>query len=440
TNNKFPNGWSPVTSLKDDASVKWIGIWRNMSGGMGGVSPDHTMTNLADHLMPKTVYRCSGPQKAVQEEPALIVKPDPASSLAFYEEMIGNTLAGGFDFVKVDFQTCNFWMYAGTGNAVHSAHRNNQVLEAVCKTRGVPLLNCISQCSVNVFNTRYSVIARASVDIKLDLPEENMKRTIQSFANNMWWGDLLTGDLDMYHTGNQTTAQYLTIARAVSGGPVYISDLPKEFNADLIGRVIFNDGKIIRALAPAVPLPDSLFSDGKKTCYRVIAPTRCKSCAIAAFNFSDQAELTGTISEKDYPCAAAKEQPFDGLWPIPADGLVVFDQEAQTGARLNEDYTYTVNRMNGKLFTLAPVQEGWAVIGRADKYLGGCTYTIKSCSKNQLELTLDESGPFIIYHATQKPETSEGTVVELGNDFYRIDLPTGKNGKTLTLGFSGRRI
>jgi len=153
-NNKFPNGWNPITSLKDDASVKWIGIWRNMSGGMGGVSPDHTMTNLTDHLMQKTACKCSGPQREVQEEVSMIVKPDTASSAAFYEAMIGNTLDGGFDFVKVDFQTYNFWMYAGTGNAVNSAHQNNQALETVCKTHGIPLLNCISQCNVNVFNSK----------------------------------------------------------------------------------------------------------------------------------------------------------------------------------------------------------------------------------------------------------------------------------------------
>ena len=124
--------------------------------------------------------------------------------------MIDNSIDGGFDFMKVDFQTYNFWMYSGTGNAVKSAHQNNQALEAACKSNNLPLLNCISQSSVNVFNTKHSVISRASKDIKLD--NNNMARTVQSFANNMWWADILVGDFDMYHTSNEKTAQYLTIA------------------------------------------------------------------------------------------------------------------------------------------------------------------------------------------------------------------------------------
>jgi hypothetical protein len=432
-NNKFPNGWDPITSLKDESSVKWIGIWRNMSGGMGGVSPDHTMPELKSHLIKKTAYKANFPAEKVEEEVSMIVKPNVASSLAFYEAMISNTQAGGFDFVKVDFQTYNFWMYAGTGNAVTSAHQNNQALESICKKKGVPLLNCISQCNVNVFNTRHSVLSRASVDIKLDLPVENMKRTRQSFANNMWWGDILIGDFDMYHTGNEETAQYLTIARAISGGPIYISDEPIHFDADVINPVIFKDGKIIRALAPAVPLSDSLFSNGDKTCYRVIAPTRHKSCAIAAFNFSEKEQLIGSISKQDFPFAAAKEQPYKGLWKMPKEGLVLYDTDAKKGTVLDQDYSYSVDRMKGKIFALAPINKGWAVIGRADKYLGGCTYSIDHWSEKQVDLTLDESGPIVIYHSNGRPVASDGQVTNLGNDFYRINLPVGEQRKVIKL-------
>jgi len=288
------------------------------------------------------------------------------------------------------------------------------------------------------FNTKHSVLSRASVDIKLDLPIENMKRTRQSFANNMWWGEILVGDFDMYHTSNEETAQYLTIARAISGGPIYISDEPTHFDAAVINPVIFSDGKVIHALAPAVPLGDSLFSNGDKTCYRVIAPTRHKSCAIAAFNFSNQETINGSISKDDYPFAAAKEQPFNGLWTLPEEGVVLFDQQAQTGAQLDDRYTFSVGRMKAKIFTLAPIKEGWAVLGRADKYLGGCTYTINKCSKKKLVLTLDESGPLVIFHARKIPKVSEGTVTKIGNGFYRIDLPVSEPDKTIILTLSNK--
>ncbi|MBN2639553.1 MAG: hypothetical protein JXR65_10770 [Bacteroidales bacterium] len=430
-NKKFPNGWKPITSLKQETGVKWMGIWRNMSGGMGGVSPEHTMTDLKDNLMAKTVNRFNNSTKEGFTEYSMIVKPDMASSEKFYSEMVNNTLQGGFDFMKVDFQTYNFWMYSGTGNAVNSAHQNNQALEAICQSNKMPLLNCISQCNVNVFNTKNSVISRASVDIKLD--NDNMARTIQAYANNMWWGDILFGDLDMYHTSNEKTAQYLTIARAVSGGPVYISDKPEHFNDQIVKPLIFNDGKIIRALAPAVPLSESLFQGAEDGCYRVIAPTRHGSCAIAAFNFTAKESVQGILSANDYKFAAAKEQPFKGLWSLPQEGLVVYDQQMKTGCRLDVDYNFSIDRMKGKIFNVAPVNNGWAVIGRSDKYLGGCTFQIKKCTKSYLELILDESGPVVVFCDHFTPKINTGKLSALGAGFYEIDIPVGGLNKKIKL-------
>lgn len=426
-NKKFPNGWNPITSLKEENSIKWMGIWRNMSGGMGGVSRNHTMTNLKSHLIPSTAYRLEKPDGEVEVETNMIVKPDFKSSKAFYNEMIDQSVDGGFDFVKVDFQTYNFWMNMGTENAVNATHQNNKALETICNEKNVKLLNCISQSNVNVFNTKYSVISRASVDIKLD--NDNIFRTVQSFTNNMWWGDILVGDLDMYHTSNQKTAQYLTIARAISGGPIYISDTPDHFNKSIIDPLIFSDGKIIKTLAPAVPLLDNLFENYNSTAFKVIAPTRSKSCAIAAFNFTSKNTIEGVISKSDYQYAAAKEQPYNGLWEQPEEGLILYDYEANNGMKLEESYTYTIDKMRGKIFNIAPIKNGWSIIGLADKYIGGCTYTIEENTSNKLKVTLDESGPLIVYNSKSKPKSNMGSIVSIGNGFYKLNLNKGIKNK-----------
>lgn len=89
--------------------------------------------------------------------------------------------------------------------------------------------------------------------------------------------------------------------------------------------------------------------------------------------------------------------------------------------------------MKGKLFNLAPVTKGWAIIGRSDKLIGGCTYIITSYSKSVLELILDESGPLIVYNSSKQPIASEGSVKEIGNGFYRIDLQIGEQNKNIKL-------
>jgi len=100
---------------------------------------------------------------------------------------------------------------------------------------------------------------------------------------------------------------------------------------------------------------------------------------------------------------------------------------------LNSDYEFSVDRMKGKIFNLAPINKGWAIIGRSDKYLGGCTYTIVGFSENAVELLLDESGPIIIYSANRKPKTKQGELTEMGNGFYEIDLPVGELNKKITV-------
>jgi hypothetical protein len=73
------------------------------------------------------------------------------------------------------------------------------------------------------------------------------------------------------------------------------------------------------------------------------------------------------------------------------------------------------------------------VIGRTDKYLGGCTYTIGRTSETSLELTLDESGPLLVYQRDHRITVPEGKVTPLGEGFYRVDLPVGERNKRLTI-------
>jgi hypothetical protein len=50
-------------------------------------------------------------------------------------------------------------------------------------------------------------------------------------------------------------------ARAVSGGPIYVSDSPGNHNPELLRKLILSDGTILRPKLPARPTLDCLFSD-----------------------------------------------------------------------------------------------------------------------------------------------------------------------------------
>ncbi len=208
---KFPNGWKAITSLKKPEKIRWMGLWRNMMGYMGGISFENNMKNLAPYLESNKRKSCMVP-KATDE-----------ASTAFYDEMVGKAKDGGFDFVKVDFQSRAFQMHYGMGSPVAMMRQNNLALENSCKKMNMPLLNCIAQCNVNVFNTKYSSLLRTSRDYSKHNADTNKCITYQSFANHLWAGQVLWGDLDMFHCTDKMQRSF-AIARAISGGPIYISE------------------------------------------------------------------------------------------------------------------------------------------------------------------------------------------------------------------------
>ncbi|KAL0337458.1 UNVERIFIED_CONTAM: putative galactinol--sucrose galactosyltransferase 6 [Sesamum calycinum] len=66
-------------------------------------------------------------------------------------------------------------------------------------------------------------------------------------------------DWDMFHSLHPA-AEYHGSARAISGGPVYVSDAPGKHNFDLLRKLVLPDGSILRARLPAAT-KDCLFSD-----------------------------------------------------------------------------------------------------------------------------------------------------------------------------------
>jgi len=51
------------------------------------------------------------------------------------------------------------------------------------------------------------------------------------------------------------------IRRAVSGAAIYVSDRPGQHDFELLRRMVFPDGTVLRALQPALPTRDCLFND-----------------------------------------------------------------------------------------------------------------------------------------------------------------------------------
>ncbi|KAL2534845.1 putative galactinol--sucrose galactosyltransferase 6 [Abeliophyllum distichum] len=137
-------------------------------------------------------------------------------------------------------------------NDLHS-HLASAGIDGV-KVDGQCLLETVGACS------KQTAIVRASEDF---FPREPVSHTIHIASvayNSLFLGEFMLPDWDMFHSLHQA-AQYHGSARAISGGPVYVSDAPAKHNFDLLKKLVVPDGSILRAQFPARPTKDCLFSD-----------------------------------------------------------------------------------------------------------------------------------------------------------------------------------
>lgn len=423
--NKFPNGWQPIVSQKNE-KIKWMGIWRNFNGYWGGISPNHTMSHLNEYLVLRDENNSN--QKYMPK-----ISFDAAH--AFYDDMTSNTKINGFDIIKVDFQSDNFRYNTGSENAILGVHYNNTALEENCKVKGLYLLNCIAQQNFNVFNHRYSALIRGSVDYKVTTDRLDLT-IVQNFTNAFWLGHTHWIDQDMFFANHVQSARLMAVCRAISGGPVYLSDEPQNIDINILKPLTYADGRILGTLAPGVPLPESLMHDPyfDGNAFRVIAPLKNKTAVILVVNLNQDEETVKTaIDINDYSFAGGMIQPYDGLWNTPGEGVLLYDHFAQKATVLEDKYSFELGAKKERFFQLSPINNGWSVIGRPDKYLSAAAFELLEVNQQSIKISMQEDGPIMIWCKDKVPQSHNFEFTTLGNDLWYGNFTKADGNKEYTI-------
>jgi len=429
---KFPNGWEPIVARKKEDKVKWIGIWHTLLMNWKNVAPDHKMPNLAPYLMPQSGETPNKLPKDNQyidtsftKANSLIPKDNKEGSKKFYLEFMRLVKGYGFDYIKTDNVSRSIIEYYGTSNAAR-AHKNNVLsLENACRNEGLGLMNCSAQNTICMLNATYSATMRTSPDYQKHNISTSKSQILQSVFNASWIGQTQWPDHDMFHSSDLEVAETMAITKAMSGGPIYLSDAPSDFNMEVISPLCYNDGFLIRPLAPGVPSPESIFSDAlyeKEKLYKVIAPLSNKSCAITTYNLAidNESKLSTKITAEDYRYSPVMMQPYEELWKIPEEGLVLYDWKERKGSKLESSgVDISITGFGHKLFLLCPIEKGWSVIGRPDKFLSPSTFVIKEVKQEYISIEINEPGAILFYSEKGNLKSEQMDLTNLGNDFYK---------------------
>lgn len=421
----FPNGWSPLLAQKDE-KIRWMGLWHCYFGLWNGID----LTNDLGEALNKGL---------VQQNKALYPGNSAQSTRSFYNAFMGSVRQAGFDFVKIDVQAEYLKKLMGQPNPSLMNTHASQALEEACRSHKLGLLNCMAHGPINMFHTRYSAITRCSIDYTLGDANQAKSHIYQSYANTLWLGQTVWPDHDMFHSSDPLCGRLMAVSKALSGGPVYLSDAPEHFKADLIMPLCRSTGELYRPLAPAVPLPDSVFVNPftPATPYRVVAPLPNGTAAVAVYNLTRKGEqLQATLSPEDYRSAATLLSPQEKKsWQTASEGLVYFNYYDQTGEKLDKPLSIALQGFSDRLFLLAPIVHGWAVIGLSDKYLSPCgVQPGVRYEDKKLTLTLDESGDLVIWSANGEPTSADGTKAQsLGQNFWKFSFPAKSGKQVITL-------
>ncbi len=426
-NQKFPNGWKPLLGKRRPDKVKWMGLWDGFSGYWNTISSENTFTaSLKKELAP------------VPLTGVLLPKNNPGSALAFYKAYIGSVKNSGFDFVKIDIQASTLAWYRGSDNAVQAATRSSQAMEEVVAKEMDGLINCMAHSSVNVFNTKNSAITRCSIDYGAGDEEMGKSHIQQSYSNMLWLGQTVWGDHDMFHSSDPYSGELMAISKSMSGGPIYLSDPVTKLVPKTIRPLSLEDGLLLRPIAPATALPESIFINPlkEKQAYRVIAPLRGGAAAIVVYNLhhpTGEVPVKAVVTRTDYTHASALIQPYNGKWNLPEEGLVFYDWKLQEAAKLTSAYTIELNGYSDRLLHLCPIKKNWAVIGLTDKYLSPAGVETISATAKELKIKLAESGPFAIWSGKGKPQADGIEFKAAGNGLYHANIPVAKGERVITI-------
>ncbi len=405
---KFPAGLADVVSkLKNDYGVTWIGVWHTLQGYWDGVDLNSQIgRDYRDALL------------AVN---AAIGVPDPRSAAGkrFWDGYHGFMKAAGVDFVKTDDQSTMYYFTEGltpVSTAYANAQRNYQA--SVQERFNSNVINCMGMNVDTIYQWATTNVARDSNDFN-PLGYKNPRiHVVKSVMNALWISNLAWPDYDMWQTHNPHRL-YHAVARAISGGPVYITDKAGRERFQYLWPLVLKNGELVRVDEPGLPARKSLFNDPFTSRVPLIAFARSGAAgALAVWNVDEY------LRPEKVMLAPADVEGIAGK----RFAVYEYFSRKMIAAGRDEEFAVRLKSWDQRLYSVVPITNGFAAIGLTDKYVPPATVLEVKANDSSATVTLAEAGPFLAY-CEKKPgtvkvnnETLDPSAVSYSQNALQLDL------------------
>jgi raffinose synthase len=395
-NQKFGGDLSPTVQMaKKEFGVQTFLVWHAMNGYWGGVDPEKL-----PHYNSRMVARSFGPG-ILHHSPTindwfggLVGVVPPENIHQFFHDYHRRLRQYGVDGVKVDSQSTLEGVAASFGGRVALMQGYHEALEGAVQTHFLGnIINCMSCSNDMLYSALNSNVTRTSTDFWPDKPESHGLHLYCNAQVSMWFGEFIFPDWDMFQSGHEMGA-YHAAGRALSGGPVYVSDKPGLHNFDLLRQLVLPDGSILRAQSIGRPTRDCLFFDPTKDDVLLkIWNTNEDSGIIGAFNarYSEDAEQAITLSGSICPAdvESLRGEQF-AVYALNSGEMRILQR--------NEAWEITLPQLQCEVFTIVPIQDGVAAIGMTNMFnSGGAIVTQVFSPENTYQAILRCGGRFLAW-------------------------------------------
>lgn len=398
---RFPHGLAGcIARIKERYGMK-VGLWHTVSGYWAGLTPDGpAAARLADYTMRN------------HDGQILPDLRDAGKAFQYYYTMHDFFRRCGVDFLKVDNQSFVRTRYRNDVPVGIAAKNMHAGLEgSVGALFGGDMINCMGMATESMLSRTSSAVSRCSDDFQPENRAWFAKHVMQCAYNGLLQGQFYYNDWDMWWSDDEQ-AKKNSILRALSGGPIYVSDRLDRSRAEVFAPLCFSDGRILRPDSVAVPTEDCLLTDMANAERPMkVFNMAGETAYIAAFHLrTDDTLANGGVSAAEIPGLCGDRfllhEHFSGAWKV---------------VTRDEVYTFTLqNADDFRLFSLTPIDGGMAILGNTDKFIA--VRAVLSSAPGVLHLY--EGGTVKLY--SEKPithaenEAGHPLTVERDGDLYTI--------------------
>lgn len=401
---KFPRGLGPVVEqAKSEGLVGMFGIWHAFEGYWCGIDPDGPLGQRFRTVENNGNIRPWNPD---ERRNLRLIHPDDAGR--FYNEFHSYLRGEGIDLVKIDGQSAVEVFSAGVLPRVGTMRKLQMACQASALLHfGGRLIHCMGNGSDVLFNLLGTSLYRNSDDFFPKRAESHGKHLFQNALNAVWTHTVAVPDWDMFWSAHPE-AGFHAAARALSGGPVYVSDEPGKQDGELLWSLLDDCGMVLPVDRAGLPRIESLFQD----------PTRGDDLLVLTNATGHGHLLAGVFNCTPKPAENAKPaKPLTTtVYPtdIPEyeDGPVVahFHRSGKVALLKSpeEGVEVTLGALEWEVVTFAPlIVPGLAAIGLSTKLLAPAAIDkVSLLDRSTAKICFHSGGPAVFY-AAKKPKRIE---------------------------------